>query len=81
MRGNRLADRPENREKIRMNEVSAFAAFMDCMEHTEGSSVLSEYGNIGQSCDRQQRLLKLEHPDGRVEITDSQMRWIMELKP
>ena len=64
-----------------MSEVSPFAAFMDCMEHAEGRSVLSDYGNIGQSCDRQQRLLKLEHPDGLVEITDDQMRWIMELKP
>lgn len=48
---------------------------------SEGRSVLSVLGDIGQSCDRQQTLLKLEHPDGRVEITDSHMRWIMELRP
>jgi hypothetical protein len=64
-----------------MNAVSEFGSFLDHIEHTEGRSMLSDYGNIGQSCDRQQRLLKLEHTDGRVEITDGQMRWIMELKP
>ena len=48
--------------------LTEFDAFSDYMDHSDGISVLSVRGIIGQSCDRESGLLEIKNPDSSIDI-------------
>lgn len=58
-----------------------FAIYADAVVHGAGLARLDVYGPIGQSCDHEQRLLKLSEPGKADQFSLGDLSGIIEVQP